>query len=77
MFQRVMFGENTNPLNHHLKDMSKREWALLVPMVIFIVWIGVYPSTFMKISENSTKSLVNKLYDKKFGQKPFDLPVTK
>jgi len=74
MFQRVMFGENTNPQNHHLKDINKREWALLVPLVIFIVWIGVYPSTFMKISENSTKALVNKLYDKKFGTKPFVLP---
>jgi len=74
MFQRVMFGENTNPLNHHLKDINKREWALLVPLVIFIVWIGVYPSTFMKISENSTKALVNKLYDKKFGTHPFVLP---
>jgi len=75
MFQRVMFGENANPKNHHLKDIDKREWALLVPMVIFIVWIGVYPSTFMKISENSTKVLVNKLYEEKFGTRPYQLPA--
>lgn len=74
MFQRVMFGENTNMNNHHLKDINKREWAMLVPMVIFIVWIGVYPSTLMNYSENSTKSLVNKLYDKKFGMKIYNLP---
>ena len=75
MFQRVMFGENANPKNHHLKDINKREWALLVPIVIFIVWIGVYPSTFMKYSENSSKALVNKLYEEKFGTKPFELPA--
>ncbi len=75
MFQRVMFGENSNPKNHHLKDINKREWATLVPMVLFIVWIGVYPSTFMQYSENSSKALVNKLYDKKFGTKPFELPA--
>jgi len=76
MFQRVMFGENTNPHNHALKDISKREWALLVPMVVFIVWIVVYPTTFMKVSENSTKALVNKLYEKKFGFKPYALPAS-
>ena len=75
MFQRVMFGENSNPKNHHLKDINKREWAVLVPMVIFIVWIGVYPSSFMKISENSTKALVNKLYEGKFGTRPYELPA--
>ncbi len=75
MFQRVMFGENANPKNHHLKDIDKREWALLVPMVVFIIWIGVYPSTFMKISENSTKALVNKLYEEKFGTTPYQLPA--
>lgn len=76
MFQRVMFGENTNPHNYALKDITKREWTLLVPMVVFIVWIGVYPSTFMKVSENSTKALVNKLYEKKFGFKPYALPAS-
>jgi len=75
MFQRVMFGENANPKNHHLKDINKREWAMLVPIVIFIVWIGVYPQTFMNLSENSSKALVNKLYKEKFGTKPFELPA--
>ena len=74
MFQRVMFGENHNPKNHGLKDINKREWLILVPMVLFIVWIGVHPGTFMNYSENSTKGLVNKLYEKKFGVKMYNLP---
>lgn len=75
MFQRVMFGEVNNPNNAHLKDINKREWTILVPIVIFIVWIGIYPSTFMHVSENSSKALVNKLYEKKFDKKPFTLPL--
>ena len=61
MFQRVMFGENSNPKNHNLKDLSANEWITLVPIVIFIVWIGVYPKSFLKYSEQSTKALVGKV----------------
>jgi len=75
MFQRVMFGTNDNPHNHNLKDLNKTEWSTLVPIVIFIVWIGIYPTTFLSISENSTKALVNKLELIKFGKERYKLPV--
>jgi NADH-quinone oxidoreductase subunit M len=51
-----------------LKDLTKREWTLFVPIVIFIVWIGVYPSSFLNLSENSTRKLVNKIEKIKFGK---------
>ena len=73
MFQRVMFGTNDNPHNQHLKDLSKREYAMLIPMVIFIVWIGVYPKSFMQFSENSTKALVGKLETLKFGTSAYQI----
>jgi hypothetical protein len=41
---------------------------LFVPIVIFIVWIGVYPSSFLNLSENSTRKLVNKIEKIKFGK---------
>lgn len=74
MFQRVMFGTNDNPKNFNLPDMNKREWTMMVPIVVFIVWIGVYPSTFLKISENSTRFLVNKIELLKFGKSTYELP---
>lgn len=61
MYQRVFFGEIRHDENRLLKDISKREWAMLVPLVLFIVWLGVYPSTFLKISDESTDKLVKKL----------------
>lgn len=61
MFQRVMFGTNDNLANHSLKDLNRNEYFMLVPLVIFIVWIGVYPKTFMSFSENSSRALVNKV----------------
>lgn len=61
MFGRIMFGALSNKENQGLSDMNKIEWAMLVPLVIFIVWLGVYPSTFMSKSETSTKQLVKKI----------------
>lgn len=66
MFQRVMFGDIKNPLNQNLKDITKREWAMLIPIVFFIIWIGVYPKTFLNISEKSTEELVKKINKSEF-----------
>jgi NADH-quinone oxidoreductase subunit M len=46
MFQRVMFGKVTRPENEKLKDLSAREITVLVPMVIMIFLMGIYPKLF-------------------------------
>ena len=69
MWQRVMFGTNDNPANQKLKDINKREWLILVPIVVFIVWIGIYPKSFTGWSEESTRKLVNKIEMLKCGEK--------
>src|SRR5687767_10592242 len=38
MYQRVIFGEITHEANRQLRDLSPREWALVIPVVVFIVW---------------------------------------
>jgi NADH-quinone oxidoreductase subunit M len=68
MFQRVMFGKLSNAANQSLLDLSKRELAVLIPIVVLIVWIGVYPSTFLKSSTASTKQIVKMLERAKTGE---------
>jgi NADH-quinone oxidoreductase subunit M len=46
MYQRMIFGEVSHAENRALADLSLREWAVVVPVVVFIVWIGVYPTAF-------------------------------
>jgi NADH-quinone oxidoreductase subunit M len=60
MFQRVMFGTNDNPKNQTLSDVSAKEMWTLIPLVVFIVWIGVFPKTFMELSSASSKLVVEK-----------------
>jgi len=48
MFQRVMFGEVKNPENLKLQDLNRREIVYMVPMVILIFVMGIYPKLFFK-----------------------------
>lgn len=58
MFQRTMFGKLDKEENKKLIDLSKREIAVLVPIVVFIVFIGVYPNAFLRKMEPSVEALI-------------------
>jgi NADH-quinone oxidoreductase subunit M len=65
MFQRVMFGEITNSKNLSLKDLDVREVVVLTPILVFVVWIGVYPNTFLKPMEPSVKKFIEQVKTRK------------
>jgi len=48
LYQRTMFGTIDNPKNEALGDLSGRELATFVPLIILAVWIGLYPSPFLR-----------------------------
>ena len=58
MYQRVVFGEVTREENRRLPDLSAREWVVLLPVLLFIVWIGVYPAPFTGVTETSVQALL-------------------
>jgi NADH-quinone oxidoreductase subunit M len=58
MYQRVIFGEITHEANRGLRDLTPREWAVLVPVVALIVWIGVYPAAFTGKTEATVEALI-------------------
>jgi NADH-quinone oxidoreductase subunit M len=64
MYQRVAFGEVTREANRQLSDLSPREWAVLVPVLVFIVWIGVYPSAFTDKTEATIAALLAQVESK-------------
>jgi NADH-quinone oxidoreductase subunit M len=64
MYQRVCFGEVTHEANRRLADLSPREWAVLLPVLLFIGWIGVYPTTFTAMTEPSVQSLIAQVQSK-------------
>ncbi|MGR3319720.1 MAG: NADH-quinone oxidoreductase subunit M [Candidatus Anammoxibacter sp.] len=64
MFQRVMFNKINNPKNEVLKDMSGREYAMLIPIIILIFWLGIYPKPFLKTMEVSVNHLLEQMDSK-------------
>ncbi len=64
MFQRVMFNKLSNPENQKLKDLNKREWAILLPIVILIFWIGIYPKPLISRLDVSVNHLLTQVDEK-------------
>jgi NADH-quinone oxidoreductase subunit M len=64
MFQRVMFNKITNPENNKLKDINKRELALLLPITILIFWIGIYPKPILSRMDVSVNHLLTQVDEK-------------
>jgi NADH-quinone oxidoreductase subunit M len=58
MYKRVMYGEITKDENRKLKDMTGREYAYLLPIILFIVWIGLYPKPFLDKMDASVEHLI-------------------
>ncbi len=51
MFQRMMFGPNSNPKNRSLPDLSAREVVVFLPIVVGIFVMGLVPRPFLQTME--------------------------
>lgn len=56
MLQRVVFGTKTSDANAKLFDLNAREIALLAPLLLLMVFMGVYPSIFLSRSQASIEA---------------------
>jgi len=61
MFQRVFYGEVTNPKNEKLLDISAREATVLVPLVALAIFMGVASPLFTRTIEPSMSALVRQV----------------
>jgi NADH-quinone oxidoreductase subunit M len=61
LYQRTMFGKIENPKNEKLLDMGLREVATFVPLIILALWIGIYPTPFLKFIEPTVKSVMTRV----------------
>jgi NADH-quinone oxidoreductase subunit M len=62
MFQRVNYGEVTNPKNEKLPDLSVREWAAIGPAVVMAIVMGVVPQFFLTPMESSVESIIKQVH---------------
>jgi len=55
MYQRVFLGKVTNPANSEMTDIGMREKLLLLPILLVMLWIGVYSEPFLRRMEPSLR----------------------
>ncbi len=65
MYQRVIFGKVTREENKKLKDINWREKIILIPLVLLVFWIGIYPKPFFERIEPAAKHILEKVHQAK------------
>ncbi len=73
MYQRVMLGpvrDEGKYGGNYVLDLDRREIAVLLPIVLFVVWIGVFPGTFLTRSARTATTVVTKVHEARQGVRP-------
>ncbi len=59
--QRVIYNPLTQHENEKLTDLTPREIAVLVPLIVCILWIGIYPKPILQRMEPSARALIEQI----------------
>jgi NADH-quinone oxidoreductase subunit M len=57
MFQKSMFGPTTSR-TETFADLTRSESWVFVPLVVMVFWMGIYPHTFLKVTEPAVANLM-------------------
>lgn len=58
LYQRIFYGRASHEVSHHMPDLNTREWVAITPLLILMVWMGVYAMSFLpSISASNAKTL--------------------
>ena len=64
MVQRVLLGKITISDNQTLTDLNRREILTLVPIIALVLWIGIYPKPFLKLTSAGSAHLIETVHKK-------------
>jgi NADH-quinone oxidoreductase subunit M len=60
LFQKTMFGEKRN-ITEHFADLNFTEKAVLLPLVVLVFLMGIYPNLFLKLTEPAVTQFIQTL----------------
>jgi NADH-quinone oxidoreductase subunit M len=59
LYRRVIFGRLVREDLKSIMDLSPREIAVFAPMIVVVLWMGIYPSSFLDPMHASVAKLIN------------------
>jgi len=54
LLKQIVWGRDDE---RDLKDLNIREWVYLLPLAVFVLWVGLFPRPFIRIMENTLMHL--------------------
>ena len=62
LYRRVVFGTQDNPEVLAMSDLTPREIATLLPIALAVLWMGIYPTSFLKPLRAPVANLLVRLH---------------
>ncbi len=58
LYRRVIFGALTKEDLKSILDLDRREIAVFAPLVVVVLWMGIYPNSFLDVMHASVDKLM-------------------
>jgi NADH-quinone oxidoreductase subunit M len=62
LYRRVIFGTITRDDLRNMLDLTPREKAVFAPLLVLVLWMGIYPNSFLVPIRTSTDNIVNRAH---------------
>lgn len=62
LYKRVFYGQLQNDENRKLKDLDSRELSALLPLVVIVIWLGVYPKPILEPINKGVENMFSIMY---------------
>lgn len=67
MYRKVALGPASVGARFKVRDVNGREMAAILPLAVFVFWVGLYPKPFLAIIDSSVTHLLQQVSDKGSG----------
>jgi NADH-quinone oxidoreductase subunit M len=68
MYGKVALGPAGISARFKIRDVNARELAAILPLAVFVLWVGLYPKPFLSIIDASVKHLLAQVHGKEGGR---------
>jgi len=58
LYRRVIFGKLTKADLMDIADLNRREILVFAPLLAIVLWMGIYPTSFIEVMEPSVELLL-------------------